>query len=475
MITTDKIIYEGVEYPIKTFTGVEIAEYKGLRDMYFSEGGFANGSYLHKFPRESDGSTVNGVVTPDFFGERKKRAHYENIFKPNLDAKVSAIFSKDQTRSIENEVVKTFVKNPTRRRGESMAEYQKRKLLNCKLYGAVFEVLDGSTVIPQTGINDASDAFKKWAYILTPLQVYGYNIDNGGALDCLAYYEDIERQNGDESESDVLRVWLKAVDGTIVTFLYKTEKAYDVRQLEYFPVDLIEDGTRYDTSKIAKSKYLGELSIAKAIYNTTSWFNDSFFKNCFSFLAINGRISSDVDLSNSSIFMYSGEGVNAPQYIAPPVAHLETMIKEVERMVQQLNSNMNSVLYISVMASGEARKEADKTRIQEQKQDARRLEENEDWLVNTALKNYLEFSEEYNVIYIKDYESLTKADEIEPLQGLIDSGAIKQAVIYEIGKDMIDIVYSTYPERAEELKNLQDISEDETQNDTFDNPPEIDE
>jgi len=237
----------------------------------------------------------------------------------------------------------------------------------------------------------------------------------------------------------------------------------------------LEDNTRYEANKIARSKYLGELSIAKKIYNITSWFNDSFFKNCFAFLAINGKLSSDIDLSNSSIFMYSGEGVNAPDYVAPPVAHLETMIKEVERLVQQLNSNMNSVIYISVMASGEARKEADKTRIQQQKQDARKLEENESWLVNVALKNYLEFSEEYSVLYIKDYESLTKSDELEPLQVLIDSGAMKQNVIYEIGNDMIAIAYSSDPARVEELQKLQRESVDDTQNDAFSNIPQIEE
>jgi hypothetical protein len=294
----------------------------------------------------------------------------------------------------------------------------------------------------------------------------------------LVYYEDIEKQNGDVANSttdDTMRVWLKTADGAFVTFKYKNETVTEDRPLESFPVDLLEDNTRYDSSRIARSKYIGELSIAKAIYNTTSWFNDSFFKNCFAFLAVNGKLSTDIDLSNSSIFMYQGEGVNAPGYVAPPVAHLETMIKEVERLVQQLNSNMNSVLYISVMASGEARKEADKTRIQQQKQDAGRLEENEKWLINIALKNYLDFSEEYTVLYIKDYESLTKADELEPLQALIDSGAMKEAVIVELGHDMLGIAYATDPDRAKKLQQLQLSSVDTTDNDTFDKPPVIEE
>jgi len=474
----DKIVFEGVEYPIKTKTSQETRDYQGLKDMYYGEGGFKNGSYLEKFPRESEGGVDSaGNVIPNFYQNRKNRAHYENIFGPNIDAKVGAIFAKEQVRKIENTVVnETFIKQPTLRRGESMSEYQKRKLTNAKLYGSVFEILDGSSIVPESGADDTSDEFRKWAYIVTPLEAYGYNIDNGGSLDLLAYPESIDTRNGNTADSDdALRVWMKTIDGRYVTFKYDDETVTDEKFLDSYPVDLVEDNTRYDSSRIAQSKYIGEFSIARAIYNTTSWFNDSFFKNCFAFLAINGKIPNDVDLSNSSTFMYMGEGVNAPAYVAPPVAHLETMIKEVERMVQQLNSNMNSVLHISVMASGEARKEADKTRIQQQKQDAKRLEENEHWLVNVALKNYIEFNEEYTVLYIKDYESLTKSDEIEPLQGLIDSGAMTQDVIYAIGADMIDIVYSSDPQRADDLKKIQEQSQSEEQNDAFEEPPVIEE
>jgi len=463
-ITIEEVVFEGVTYPLTTFTSTERADYQGLKDMYYSEGGFKDGSYLERFPRESNGGVDdNNKPLPDFFTARKNRAHYENIFAPNIDAKVGAIFAKEQVRKIEDAVVEGFVDNPTKRRGETMSDYQQRKLLSTKIFEAVFEVLDGPPEIPTTG---------------APLQTYGYHIDNNGVLDMLAYFEDIgvRDDEGDGSSENTLRVWMKTSDGRFVSFLYLDELATKVKDnLESLPVDLIEDNTRYDSGRIAKSKYIGELSIAKAIYNTTSWFNDSFFKNCFAFLAIHGRIPDDVDLSNSSTFMYQGDGVNAPAYVAPPVAHLETMIKEVVRLVQQLNSNMNSVLYISVMASGEARKEADKTRIQQQKQDAKRLEENESWLVNIALKNYIDFKKDFTVLYIKDYESLTKADEIEPLQGLIDSGALKQDVIYLIGEDMIDIVYSSNPERAKKLKKVQEQSVDETQNDTFDNPPTIEE
>ncbi len=307
------------------------------------------------------------------------------------------------------------------------------------------------------------------------MQTEGYNIDNGGSLDMLVYFEDIQRQNSQASTSkdSTLRIWLKTIDGRFVTFRKTGDDITDIKFLTSFPVHLLEDSTRYDTSRIAKSKYIGELSMVKAIYNTTSWFNDSFFKNCFAFLAVNGKINSDIDLSNAAMFLYQGDNVNAPAYVAPPTAHLETMIKEVERLVQQLNSNMNSVIYISVMASGEARKEADKTRIQQQKQDASRLEENETWMINMALKNYIKFKGEYTVLYIKDYESLTKADELEPLQVLIDSTVMKEEVLVEIGADMIAIAYASDPKRAKLLEGLQRTSVDKVTNDAFDKPPVI--
>lgn len=460
-MTNNRIKYNGAEYEFIVFTGAEIAEYKGLRDMYYGDGGFKDGSFLTKFPRESD----------DFFTQRKANAHYENVFRNELDAKVTPIFAKDQTRLPVNSVVDAFVANPTIRTGESMSEYQKRKEIHAKIFGAVFEVCDAPINTPDTGEGDLF--IKEYAYYLTPLNIFGYSMDNAGNMNMLVMYESIEtRDTADNNDSLVIRVFLIDKDGRNVTFRYENDTAVGEKFFDTFPVKLIEDNTRYRDNRIAKSKYISELSIAKTIYSLTSWCKDSFVKNCFAFLAVNQRLPQEVELGSDSIFQYVGEGVNKPEYVAPPTEHLKTMLEEAMRLSLQIQQNMNSTVAIASMASGEARMEADRRRIEELKQDARDIQDNEMWLVNTALKNYIDADYEYSVVYITDFESLTKSDELLSLQTLLDTGFLATEVSNEIVADMVALAYSNDKERAKKLSDMQRNSAP-TQNNAFDNVPDI--
>ena len=474
-INAKSIKFEGVDYYYNTFSTTEIAEYKGLRDMYYSTGGFANGSYLEKFPREGDGTND----TTDYFSTRKKLAHYENVFKPGLEAMVDPMFSKEQVRQEVNPVVDLFIGNPTRKDNESMSEYQRRKELETKLYGAVFEVLDAPNQIAINGGDNGSSDLMPYGFYVNPLQIEGYAFNQGGALAMLIYYEDIDQRNNEtgtniQTDDYTWKVWLRTSDGRNVTFNYESENVIEdtVLFLEEFPVSLLEDNTRHQSNVLAKSKYIDILTVVKKVYNLTSWFNDSFFKNCFAFLAVNGKVSDDLDLGNDSTFMYMGEGVNAPGYVAPPTEHLKVMIEEATRLIIEIKQNMNSTVSIASTASGQARMEADRIRIEKLKQDAKDIQDQEMWLVNTALTNYIDGSWEYTVIYPKDFESLTKSDELNALQMLLDSG-VSEEVAKQIRADMILIVYPSDPTRAKELSEMEKASQDTTNNDTFDNPPEV--
>ncbi len=477
------ITIAGVEIEYIQFTPTEKAEYIGLRDVYYGTGGFNDGSYLVPFPRESTGGVDdNGNAIPDFFGMRKLNAHYENVFAPELDAQVDPIFAKDQKREVSgNAVVEAFVNSPTKKLGETMSEYQRRKRINTKLFGAVFEVLDSPITTPETGAGDLDKNNMEYVYFLTPSQIDGYLLNDDGSLKMLVYCEDVGTQNDDSSEGGTLRVWINNSEfntifsKTATTFRYKDDEVIDWSELDEFPVSLIEDNTRYRSDRIAKSKHIGTLSIVKKIYNTTSQYNDSFVKNCFAFLAVNGRIPDDIDLGNDSIFMYVGESVNAPNFVAPPTDHLKIMIEEVARLIQVIKVNMNSTVAIASTASGEARMEADRRRIEKLKQDTQDIQDQENWLVETALTTYVEGSWTYSVVYPRDFESLTKSDELDALQKLLDTMSLKQPVVDQVVADMIKITYPSDTKRGEELAKLQIETVEETENDTFENPPNIEE
>ena len=470
-INGKSIAFDGVEYFYNTFTTAEINEYKGLRDMYHGTGGFDTGSYLKQFPRETD----------TFYESRQSIAHYENIFKPELDSSVDAIFAKNQIRETNSEIIEIFTKNPSKINNESMPEYQRRKRIDLKLFGSVFEICDAPATEAESGLFDGSNDLMPYAFYLNPLQIEGYALDKSGALSMLIYFEDKDQRNADIHDISAndyrMKVWLRTSD-KIYSFLYEEQKVIKESikdDYEYFPVTLLEDNTRYKPNLICRSRYISELTVMKKIYNITSWFNDSFFKNCFAFLVVNGKLPPDIDLGNDGIMEYIGDGVNPPSYVAPPTEHLSVMITELERLIINLKQNMNSTVAIASTASGEARMEADRRRIEKLKQDAQDIQDNETWLVNYALSNYLDISYTYSVMYIKDFESLTKEDELSSLQSLLDTGYLKQPVIDEVVSDMLKITYSFNEKRAKELSELQINTIETTENDAFEEAPEIDE
>ena len=480
-INAKSVNFEGVDYYYNTFTTTEILEYRGLRDMYYGSGGFSDGSYLKKFPRESDGGfDENGNPLPDYFSTRKSIAHYENIFRPELDSQVDAIFAKDQVRETSSQIVEQFINNPSKRNNETMSEYQRRKKIEAKLYGAVFEICDAPNVNVISGAMDGSPDLMPYCFYLNPLQIEGYAFDSTGALSMLIYYIDLDQRNnvnGTTVKSDdyKYKVWLNT-GSEYVSFEYEADMVLEdtvKRDYENAPITLLEDNTRYQANVICKSKYIDMLTVSKKIYNITSWFNDSFFKNCFAFLVVNGKLPPDIDLGNDGVMEVTAENAFAPLYVAPPTEHLSVMIGELERLIINFKQNMNSTVAIASTASGEARMEADRRRIEKLKQDAKDIQDNETWLVNVALREYLDDNYTYTVVYPKDFESLTKEDELASLQALIDTGYLKQPVIDEIIAKMIQITLAFDKKEAERLAQLQIETVETTENDTFETAPII--
>lgn len=497
-LDTNRIIYKGREYPYITFTAQDILDYQGLRDMYHGIGGFKDGSYLIPFPRESTGGTITvndeTVQLPNFFQMRKDLAHYENAFASELDASVDPIYSKEQIRDVSgSQVVENFVMRPTGQ-NFTMSEYKRRHQLETKLFGTTWEVLDAPKEVPANASVETEQRFSPYAQFLTPLQIEGYSLDKRGGLQMLVYFEDINERNNltgtrvtFEANDFVLRIWLKAeidildAEGfptgetniEFVTFKYFQDAVMmdSVKTFDSLPVMMWEDNSREQPNIIARSKHLFAVSIEKKRYNLESQVNDSYVKNCFAFLAVNQDVQESIDLGNDSVFQYPGENVNIPAYVAPPVAHLDSINAKISQLRTDLKEDMNSTIVLDSRASGDARMASDKRRLEKLKQDTKDVQDAETWLVNVALRNYVSGNWTFAVKYIADFESLTKIDSLETIDNIIDSQGSTEELKRELVVDKITIVYGNDEVRMKELINLQRTgtieSSDTLPNDSF--------
>ncbi len=485
---TQRIIYKEREYPYITFTGQDIADYEGLKDMYYGVGGFKNGNYIVPFPRESTGGTNDaGEQLPNFYQMRKDLAHYENAFAPELDASVDPIYSKEQIRNVKgSQVVDNFIMRPTGQ-NFTMSEYKRRHQLETKLYGTTWEVLDAPVIAPDNAEIETEQRFSPYAQFLNPLQIEGYALDDRGGFQMLVYFEDINERNNltgsrsiREDSNDVLRilrVWLKAesdVGIEFVTFTYSNDKIDpdSIKTFETLPVMMWEDNSRAQSNLIAKSRYLNMVSMEKKRYNLESQVNDSYVKNCFAFLAVNQSVQQSIDLGNDGVMEYVGENVNKPEYVAPPVDHLESINEKINKLRVDLKEDMNSTIVLDSRASGDARVASDKRRLEKLKQDTKDVQDAEMWLVDVALRNFVLGSWTYEVKYIADFESLTKIDTLETIDNIIDSQGATEELKQQLVVDKLRIVYGNDEKRMKELINLQETgtveSTDTLPNDSFD-------
>jgi hypothetical protein len=453
-----KFTFNGTEHHLKLITATHRRKLKNVKDLYYGSGGFETGDYIEKWPSESD----------DFYKRRKDLAHYDNVFSGELDSLIDPIFSKPQVRNTEEAPIihKAFIEDPTSGRKITMSEYQKNVEFNTDLYGAIFLVCDGPDVIPSSGVSDGSPEFMPYSYYLTPSQITGYTFDDRNALQCIVFPKSVNVRNMDNNgytgktaqDDEEYIVWFRNADGTGSYFTLTEDGQVvndnDVLDFDTYPVKLREGSPREKENEIPQPKYWYIFTIARKMYNLESNIDDNYVKNCFAILTYNGSVKG-IKIGANGVLSYVGPDAKTPSFIAPPVAHLDSMNGKVNQHRDNIKDDIGGNVNVAADSSAETRKEKDKRRIEKLKQKTTNLQDDELWLVNIALKNFTSESFDYTVVYIMDFESLTKSDEIDSIVAIGDSGLVNDDVKQELGVDIIAIQYSNSPERRDELIKMQ--------------------
>ena len=448
---TDKVTINGEEITYNIISGDKLADYKGLRDMYYSINGFKNGSYLIQHPREED----------DFFIARKQLSNYENVFQPELDAQVTPIFNKAVNREASgSKVADEFILDPSQK-GLTMNEYMGENQLHSELYGCTFLVADAPKDMPKTGLSDGSPQFMPYSYYLTPLQITGYKYDSKGALDLLIFPKSIDTQNniggGTEVDGDpTLIAFVRNADGS--GYQIEIEDGVGVAETEVkfavWPVKMRETNTREQNNILPTSRYIGMFRDSLKMFNLQSQFDDVLFKCGFTLLTYHGTLPDNLKLDNGNILEYEGDGANAPEFLVTPTNHIDAMSKKIEQMRTNMKENMNSTVVISANASGEARIATEQRRFEKLGVDSQDLRDCEYWLVTEALSNFTKKNINYELSYDTDFESLTKVDQLASKQVLIDTGLLSAKAQNEVVQDMVAIEYSGDPKRRDEINTI---------------------
>jgi len=143
------------------------------QDGYYGEGGFQDGTYIEKFPRE----------TTENYGDRKKSRFFLNYCAPVIDILNGHLFKQRAVRENNNKNVDTFLKGVDRHKTMTMNAFMKEVSLTGQIYGICFIVIDAPIVNNEEILTEADASqlnLVHYAYILSPQALTNWMLDERG-------------------------------------------------------------------------------------------------------------------------------------------------------------------------------------------------------------------------------------------------------------------------------------------------------
>ena len=423
-------------------------ELQFMDDCYFGEGGFRDGTYLEKYPRE----------TQTGFDFRKKIATFPDVFRSEFDALIEPIFSKEITRNVNSDSVKAYLANPRKRLGESMDTFMENVAKTGMRLGTVFVVTTAPTEQAESAEDNTDSRFLAYSQIVKPQNIEGYILNEYGGLQTLVYLEnEVECEN--KSVAKEYRVWHDGPEG-ILSFLVDDSGdmiGEDISVYKYFPVEMFEFNDRYKDNRIAKPKYYNVARKFLRMYLLTSNVDDGYWKNCFAILVYHGK-ADDIELGNDSV-LEAPVDATSPSYIAPPTQHIDKMEDTMESDKRDSQESMTSASAVAATASAQSRMEIDRRRREIITNISNKLQAYENAIVNVDLREYIEGSWVAEIIYPKDFDSVSSYDTITLYSDLANSGMVVDEVKKLLGNKSIEILPNLSKKEKDEWININNAGE----------------
>jgi len=311
-----------------------ITEFQFIADAYNGTGGFADGSELDQFKRESDGSTD---PTDDAYGDRKEASkhEYENLFSSKVSRYNGYLFKSQPGRKTEDKLLEGILKDANRR-GESVNVFMSNFAKNAKARGVNLLLVD----IPQEKAKDRKEQIDKrltpYFVEMLPETVQEYKINNFGSFDFVTFGDTIDSSTYENSDTqDIVR--------------YYDKKEWRIYDLDKNILDRGDHGFSRCPVLIFSEKgnfeSLGEFSqlagLSKRMFNNDSELKLLLRGQTFSILTIwtEKGSSPTINLGIDNALLYSGD--HPPSYISSDVAQAKTY----EDKILAIKESMDRVAY----------------------------------------------------------------------------------------------------------------------------------
>ena len=305
-----------------------IDDYTFLSNAYTGAGGFKDGSYLVKHPRE----------TPDKFEKRKELAYYLNYVAPVVNSHVNPVFLKEPEREWkENSLFSAFMED-TDTLGTSIDRFMKRAGLIAKLQAVAFIVIDNVPEQPGNMADVLAQRALPYAYIVQRNQVKSYKTNKAGKLIEFSYTVATESSEGSQTVTETW-TWTSTTwacqyaDGT------KKDGAHALTRLPVVPLY----SRPYEPGKVLpQSEFYNIARANKRLYNLCSEIDELIRNQAFNILtypASEQQSQDDVKeivVGTENVMSYDGNLSNSPGFIAPDASPLEQLRQERKDLITEI-------------------------------------------------------------------------------------------------------------------------------------------
>lgn len=326
--------------------------YKLLEHAYEGNGGFADGSYLLQYPRES----------PEKYAARQKMAYYFNYFKPCVDAHVDPIFERTPAREWDGaagNLWKMFMDNVDIA-GTNLDDSMKRVAQISKIYGIAYIVMDNAKEQLEKSELTLSDLAAKrenipYAFIVSPDRVTEIKRDRFGRMSYFAYTEyDPEDENKVNTRVMKPSGWELREGSGLTEGRVIESGAWNLGCVPVIavPSRVIKPGVFFPTSE-----FYSVAQTNKHIFNACSWLTEILAGQTFPIITYPSASPESFNIGVSNALSFNPESKHAPNFIAPPNGPAEALSKDIEASRQECYrmSGVVNVTGVKTAESGEAK------------------------------------------------------------------------------------------------------------------------
>lgn len=298
---------------------VDISRFQFMAEALTGTGGFANGEYLVRYPREDDAK----------FERRKAIAWYANALRPAGQRFVGYLTKRPVIRDLPHPLLASFADACTWR-NDSLDVFWSEFMLEAKARGSMLLIVDR----PRQGSPEAALRETPYLIPMPPERVVEYTLDATGQLAAITFSDTQEIDGKLEAIERIYDVdgWRVESQGKIL--------AQGQHGLGVCPVLLFTEAG--DFPHVGSFASIADLS--KRLYNLRSELDEILRAQTFSLLAypVTEMQAATLDpqaiaqvISTHNLLLHYGA---SPQFIAPPEGPATiylTVIERVENLIRE--------------------------------------------------------------------------------------------------------------------------------------------